>query len=338
VRLAENRLIFGPGPVRLDSTLEVPKEYLVEFRPGLRLTLAEGASLIIYGDLESVGRVDNPITVSGVDSTLNWGSLVIQGTRVDPSKVHIEYTTLTGGTGAQNNRTHFTAAFAVTDGVVTVHNSRFMNLNSEDGINLRYCEVDFQNNFVHRTPDDMIDLDFCHGVASGNLIEYGGGDGLDMSGSRMLLEQNHIRYCLDKGFSVGEGTIAEIRDNLIYDCRTGVASKDGSLAKIFDNGMARLEVGIALYRKKLTFGEPAAEVEGLALSDVESAFLVHPETHLKVSSAVRYVTEGAQAIKAKGYEQLNVRSKPSNADLEDLLFVNSAGLGIRNAAKLPQAQ
>jgi hypothetical protein len=33
-----------------------------------------------------------------------------------------------------------------------------------------------------------------------------------------------------------------------------------------------------------------------------------------------------------------VRSKPSNADLEDLLFVNSAGLGIRNAAKLPQAQ
>jgi hypothetical protein len=337
VRLAGSRLVFGPGPVRIDSTIEVPRDYTVEFRPGLQLTLAKGASLILYGDLESKGTANNPVTISGVDATLDWGSLVVQGTRMDPSNVRLEYTTLRGGTGAQNARAHFTGAFAVIDGVVTIHNSRFLDLNSEDGLNLRYSQLDFQNNLVRGAPDDVIDLDFCKGVAMGNLVEHGGGDGFDMSGSRMTIEQNRIRYCADKGISVGEGTIVEIRDNLIYDCRTGIASKDGSVAKIIDNGLARVAVGLALYRKKLTFGQPSAEVQGLALAEVETPLLVRPGAHLEITSSARYVSAGERPLRSDEYGELKTIGMPNGSAFEKMLFSNgNSEPGIQNAVRIPR--
>lgn len=337
VRLAGSRLIFGPGPVQIDSTIEVPREYTVEFRPGLELTLAEDASLIIYGDLESKGTASNPVSISGVGGTLDWGSLVVQGTRMDPSKVHLEYTIFRGGTGAENDRAHFTGAFAVTDGVVTIHNSRFLNLNAEDGINLRYSRVDFQNNLVRNSPDDVVDLDFCKGVAIGNLVEHGGGDGFDMSGSRMKIEQNRIRFCADKGISVGEGTIVEIRDNLIYSCRTGIASKDGSLAKIKDTGLARVAVGLALYRKKLTFGQPAAEVQGLALAEVQTPLLVRPGAHLDLVSSVRYVSPGERPLSFDEYGEIKTVGMPKGSQFDKVLFSNgNSEPGIQNAARIPR--
>ncbi len=336
VRLAGSRLSFGPGLVRIGSTIEIPREYTVEFRPGLRLEMAKGASLILYGDLESKGTAFSPVTIGGVDGTRDWGSLVVQGTRMHPSKVRLEHTTFRGGTGAQNARSHFTGAFAVTDGVVTVRNSRFLDLNAEDGINLRYSRVDFQNNLVRNSPDDVVDLDFCEGVAIGNLVEDGGGDGIDMSGSRMKIEQNRIRRCADKGISVGEGTTVEIRDNLIYNCRTGIASKDGSFAKIIDNGLARVAVGLALYRKKLTFPQPAAEVQGLALAEVQTPLLVRPGARLELSSSTRYVSAGEKALSFEEYGEIKTVGMPSGSKFENVLFSNgNEEPGIQNAARIP---
>jgi hypothetical protein len=336
VRVAGARLVFGPGPVRIDSTIEVPLEYTVEFRAGLQLKLAKGASLIIYGDLESIGTASSRVDISGVDGTLDWGSLVVQGTRMAPRKVSLAYTTIHGGSGAQNARTHFTGAFAVTDGVVKIHNSRFLNLNAEDGINLRYSQVDFQNNLVRNAPDDVVDLDFCEGVVIGNLVERGGGDGFDMSGSRITIEQNCIRDCSDKGISVGEGTIVEIRDNLIYSCRTGIASKDGSIAEIMNNGLARVAVGLALYRKKLTFGQPSAKVQGLALAEVETPLLVRPGAHLDLAESVRYVSAGEKPLAFEEFSEMETVGMPSGKDFEQVLFSNgNSEPGIQNATRIP---
>jgi hypothetical protein len=210
-------------------------------------------------------------------------------------------------------------------------------LNSEDGINLRYSKVDFQNNLVRNSPDDVIDLDFCEGVAMGNLVEDGGGDGFDMSGSRMRIEQNRIRRCADKGISVGEGTTVEIRDNLIYDCRTGIASKDGSIATIIDNGLARVAVGLALYRKKLTFGQPSATVQGLALAEVQTPLLVRPGAHLKLNTSVRYVSANEKPLPLDEYGEMRIVGMPSGGEFEKVLFSNgNSEPGIQRGARIPR--
>ena len=86
--------------------------------------------------------------------------------------------------------------------------------------------------------------------------EPGWGDGLDLSGSDMRIEGNTIRDCRDKGISVGERSTAVIVDNLVANCHVGIASKDDSRADIRNTGLANLEIGVALYVKKPTFGPP----------------------------------------------------------------------------------
>jgi hypothetical protein len=153
----------------------------------------------------------------------------------------------------------------------------------------------------------------------------------------MTIEQNRIRYCADKGISVGEGTIVEIRDNLIYDCRTGIASKDGSVAKIIDNGLARVAVGLALYRKKLTFGQPSAEVQGLALAEVETPLLVRPGAHLEITSSARYVSAGERPLRSDEYGELKTIGMPNGSAFEKMLFSNgNSEPGIQNAVRIPR--
>ena len=269
-------LTFAPGYVYLSSTLEVPKEYSVRLLPGLRLELARDASLIVHGNLEAIGTTANPIKISGRSAESRWGSLVVQGRRTSPSRVHLEHVSLHGGTGGENARSPFSGSLTVIDGVVIMRNCSFRDLEAEDGINIRYSKVFIRDNYVSNAADDAVDLDFCAGLFAGNEVSGAGGDCLDLSGSSLQVKNNLLSSCKDKGISVGERSAAEIIENRIRGCRTGIAAKDGSRVLVRSNVFARLEVAVALYRKKLTFAEPSAHVDSVDLKDVSSPWLLGP--------------------------------------------------------------
>jgi hypothetical protein len=264
---------FGPGRVRLLYTVEIPASHHVVFAPGLELKMGPGASLVIYGDLTSNGTAAAPVTVSGADPQGSWGGVFVQGTRTQPSSVRIEHTVFHGGTGGQNDRTSFTGSFSVHDGVVVIRSSEFLDAAAEDGINLKYAEVDLRGNLFRGSKSDAVDLDFCTGVFIGNNIENVGGDGLDLSGSKMEILENTIAHCADKGFSVGEKSDAVLIRNTVSNCYTGVAVKDSSQAVIRGGRLAGLEVGISLYVKKPTFGPSRAELQAVEIEDVGTKFL-----------------------------------------------------------------
>ncbi len=333
-RLAGNTILFGPGRVELGDTWEIPATYSVELRPGLELLLADGASLIVYGDLAGVGTAERPIRVGGATSDGGWGALVVQGTRVAPSAVHLEHVTLVGGSGGENARSHFTGALSVTDGVVTLRNSTFAGAAADDGINLKYSTVDLESNLFRGSSDDAVDLDFVSGTVVGDRFLDAGGDALDLSGSRIRVERIHVDGCGDKGISVGERTRAEIADALILGCKTGIASKDESIANIRHSGLARLDIGIALYRKKLSFGAPSATVEGVAFADVGTPFLERPDSHLEILSAARYVVGAERETEWPELVRLRLDRAPSERDLIDRLLRATGGArpyGVRTA-------
>ena len=226
----------------------------------------------------------------------------------------------------------------MTDGVVRLQECQFVEGDAIDGINLKYCKVDLRGNLFSRFSDDAVDLDFCQGTVVGNKISESGGDGFDLSGSEVLVEHNVIENGLDKGISVGERTRAEIKNNIILDCRTGIASKDGSHAFIEATGMARLEVGIALYRKKLTFGPPSAQVQGVVMVDVATAFLEQSGSTLKMSESARYVVGNVPTSKKNGMTILTIAHDPKERKLKTLLVANenqSASWGVLHANQLP---
>jgi hypothetical protein len=273
VRVEARRVIFGPGRVQLDHTIEIPSTHEVIFLPGLELEMERGVALMVYGDLTSVGRHGRRIRVSGSADGTSFGGVFVQGTRSTPRQVRMEHTVFEGGAGGQNERTYFTGPFAVHDGVVRMRSNEFRNSATDDGINLKYCEVDLEGNLFLGSADDAFDCDFCTGRVVDNRVVNSGGDGLDFSGSDLLVERNLVDRCGDKGVSVGEKTQLTLRDNEVRDCNTGIAVKDLSEAHLVDNRVLRAEVGLALYVKKPTFGPSRARVENLHLEQVATDYL-----------------------------------------------------------------
>jgi len=322
VRIEDRLIVWGPGRVVLDSTLDLSRDYEVVFAPGLELQLAEGASLLIRGGLQAIGAAQHPIRIGGAPG---WGALALQGTRTRPVEAELEHVHFTGGTGAQSERTRFSGTLSVHGGVVDMRNCRVQSSGAEDAVNLKHCDVQLHDNHVWNSPDDAVDLDFCIGEVSGNRIERAGGDGLDLSGARVTVERNAISDCDDKGISIGEGTYATVHANAITRCHTGIAVKDLSHAEISNCGLAHLEVGISLYIKKLTFGPSDARVEHLAFYEVASPFLCDRTCTLAQQGSVRY--HSAPLLSAAGTIPLDRDAVPppsSARELRDLLTADRA--------------
>ncbi|HXV61388.1 MAG TPA: right-handed parallel beta-helix repeat-containing protein [Vicinamibacteria bacterium] len=303
-------IVLGPGVVHLDATWEVPQSYSVQVEPGTTIELEDGASLIVYGDLTAVGTAREPIAVRGAKSKSGWGALVVQGRRAERSTVRLEHVILEGGAGAENDRTHFTGALSVTDAVISLRESRFVDIAAIDGINFKYCDVEMRNNVFSNTAEDAVDLDFCTGVVVGNHVFGAGGDGLDFSGSDLDVEQNIIENCVDKGMSVGEKTVARIRDNQIDRCYTGIASKDGSDVTIEATRLTGLDVGVSIYRKKLTFGTPVARLSRVVMADVNTAILDSHEGDLTVADSTLYVVGDEPRSSRRGLSVVRVKQVP----------------------------
>ncbi len=267
VQREANRIVFGPGSVTLEEVIEIPRRFHVVFAPGLSLAMGEGASLLISGDFTSVGTAVAPIAIFGKNGA-DWGAIAVQGTPTEPRRVHIAHTNFDGGTGAENDRTIFSGSLAVHGGLVRIEESTFRNGRAIDGINLKYSEVELIGNLFENSADDMLDCDFCNGRIVDNQIFDSGGDGLDFSGSKLQVDGNSVTRCADKGISVGERTTCEISNLEVTNCYTGVAVKDLSNASIMDSHFRNLEVGIALYIKKPTFGPSVASLENVRLENV----------------------------------------------------------------------
>ena len=273
VHVADGRVVFGPGIVRLEKSLTLPPHIDVVFSPGLDLRMGAGVSLGIYGDLLSRGTAAAPVRISGGAEEAAWGTVFVQGSRLRPRRVVLSHTVFDGGVGGENHRTLFTAPFAVHGGIVSLQDSKFLNSRAIDGINLKYADVDVRNVLIRGSVDDAFDCDFCEGEISMSRVEQVGGDGFDFSGSELLVEDNVVVRCGDKGFSIGEETRAELRGNRVEDCYTGIAVKDLSQAQILGGELSRVDIGVSLYVKKPTFGPSRVRVEGLKLNEVATDFM-----------------------------------------------------------------
>jgi len=233
-------------------------------------SVADGVSLILHGDLSSVGTAERPIRVSGAPG---WGGVFAHGSRTRPSHVRMEHTTFDGGMGGENSRVTFTAPFSLHAGTITLRSSHFLNSRAIDGVNFKYAEVDIRGMTIRGAADDAFDCDFCTGRVVGSVILDVGGDGLDFSGSDLLVQDSEVARCGDKGVSIGERSRLKLERIRVSDCYTGIAVKDQSDAEISDAYLARLEVGISLYVKKPTFGPSHARVERVELDAVSTSLL-----------------------------------------------------------------
>lgn len=277
VSVSGKNVYFGPGIVTIDKTIELPDGYNVYFQPGLNLRIYKGVNLVINGDLKSVGSDAEKIIVDKAGKE-NWGSIAVFGSQLHPAKVLIKNTEFDGGAGGLNERHVFNSGLYIVDADVDADGLEVNNGIGDDGINIVYSKVHITNSKFTNNSGDGLDLDFCNGDVKNNVFTDSGGDALDLSGSRLNISGNIFKGCGDKGISAGERTVSDIYDNTIKNCVIGVASKDGSDIQVKNVTIENTETGVAVYRKKLTFGKPQMQIDNLIMKDVHNAVYIGTES------------------------------------------------------------
>jgi len=303
-------VVFGPGNVYINKTINIPHNYNVEIRKGTNIYLNEDVSIIINGSLIARGTKQEIIRILAADKQKTWGSFILLGKSNEPSTARIEYLKMTGGKGFETNQVIYTASLAAVDVDIQIKNSWFQKSMANDGINLKYSNIKLEGNRFTNSKNDALDLDFCVGEITNNEFVNAGGDAIDFSGSRISVTGNLIEKCYDKGISVGEGTTADIKGNVISKCKTGIAVKDGSRALIDQVGLLNLSVGIALYQKKQTFNKPSINVENVIFKDVQIPLLDRNDFKVMISKSIQYVNKDRIGTVTTGIENIEYLFAP----------------------------
>jgi hypothetical protein len=163
----------------------------------------------------------------------------------------------------------FTGGFAVHDGDLRLAHVRVLDMQSEDGINLKNGHIQMRDTLVSGGASDGMDLDFVTGEVRGSVFLDNAGDGLDLSGSRVVVAGNRFEGMGDKGISVGEDSHPVIVNNLLRGNAIGLSTKDLSFARVAFTTFVGNATAIEAKRKKPMFGGAGGEF-------VNSVFSANP--------------------------------------------------------------
>ncbi len=245
------------GAVTISGTVIVPEGVPLILQPGTDLTLKPRANILCYGGFRSVGTPEQPIRIHGDGSGQPFGVLAVVR---PPQKVVVRYTEFRDGGQAQINGLLFTGGFAVHDGDLQLLNSQFVDMQSEDGVNLKNGRIEMRDCLFANSASDGIDIDFGVGEVSNCKFINILGDGLDLSGSRVTITASWFENIGDKGISVGENSHPIIVNNFFRNCVIGFSTKDLSHARVAHSTFIDNKLAIEAKRKKPFFGGGSAEV------------------------------------------------------------------------------
>jgi hypothetical protein len=101
-----------------------------------------------------------------------------------------------------------------------------------------------------------------------------GGDAVDVSGSRVELRDVFAKDVMDKVVSAGEESNLRIINLRVENASIAIASKDLSRVEVRGGHGRNLEIGLAAYIKKPTYGPAWIEAEGFLMEGVTSPVVV----------------------------------------------------------------
>ena len=256
-------LIVKTGAYIIKDNIKTPYGYQVVLEPGVKLSLAPDVSVLIRGSLIAEGTEDNKIIVKSLDSEKPFGTFSIYPESKN-SKVKLTNFEINGGSEAVLDGVYFSGQISIHSAKVFINNSSFLNSKSDDGINIKFSEVEIKNSKFMNNIGDQIDLDYCKGVFINNKLiiekykklKNTETDGLDISGTDIVIKKNIFENFSDKGISVGEKSYPLISMNTFNNNNIALAIKDSSIAKIEKNIFNNNNEDISLYIKKKFYEAP----------------------------------------------------------------------------------
>ena len=231
----------------------IPKGLNVFLKAGETIDLISSSSILSYSAFNINGEIDKMVKVISSDST-GEGIHIIQNN--DSSKIN--YLDFSNQSSLYDtlkyNHQSLPSAFTVYGGKVTIENSDFSNLKSEDAVNLFRCKFKIVDIKIENTFSDAFDADFCSGFMKNCNFINCGNDGVDISGGRLEISESKFLNIKDKAISAGEESKLKAIKCTIRNSSMGIISKDLSVVESIENKLLDCEIGYCAFQKKGEFG------------------------------------------------------------------------------------
>ena len=265
-----NSVVLKKRNTIIRNKIMIPKELKVILKAGETIDLTSSGSILSYSAFNINGEIGKMVKVTSSDST-GEGIHIIQNN--DSSKIN--YLDFSNQFSLYDTLKYIhqslTSAFTVYGGKVTIENSDFKNLKSEDAVNLFRCEFKIGNIKIENTFSDAFDADFCVGFLKNCSFLNCGNDGVDISGGRLEISESKFLNIKDKAISAGEESKLKASKCTVQNSSMGIISKDLSVVESIENKLLDCEIGYCAFQKKGEFG-PA---EILSTSDEITNCLVN---------------------------------------------------------------
>ena len=228
----------------------------------------------------SNGTKENPVIFTSDDT--GWGGVLVTNSEAR-SKVNFLTCSNANGIGPlvqdkglDRNGWMLTGAVTFNRSNVDIFNSRFMDINSEDALNIVSSDFTIQGCYFSKLASDAFDGDFVNGTIQDCFFSAINGDGVDFSGSNAEVSASKFLNIIDKAISVGEGSLVKVSNCKIENVSFGVVSKDMSTTEVFNNTeIVNANIAaFAAFQKKSSFGPATINIRDSNISESKMISLI----------------------------------------------------------------
>ena len=258
----DKRLVLEKGEYDVYQNVIVPRGYTMILEAGVIWNMAPNVNFLSRDKIELRGTEADPIVIRRLDPGSAWGSFGVVSAVGESIVNHA--TIRGGGAGTRTfvNGIFFTGQLNFFHSNVSIRNSRILDSDGEDGLNIKKAHFTIDNTIFSNNQGDAFDGDWVTGSVTSSRFTTNGNDGLDFSGAKVTLRDIVFSGMGDKAISVGEQSKVDIVNCLIEKSIFGITSKDLSIVRVYGSVVYNNRYGLAAYRKKPLFGGGQVEFNG----------------------------------------------------------------------------
>jgi parallel beta-helix repeat protein len=237
---------------QIDRDVRIGKDEVLIIRPGTRVELAQGASLLSCGRIRANGTAASPILFTKLPHAFSWGVVAIQGAGAHGSV--FEHCIFEYGSDDDLEGVFYSGTLSIYNADAVISHCLFRYSQGDDGVNAKFSHTDVAHSTFIDNKADGYDVDFSSGLIARNLFERNGNDGIDCGTAHPTIRDNRLLNSGDKGISIGERSRPAVEGNFIAYCNVGIAVKDQSQPELRNNTFLSNTVAVSAYQKKKSFG------------------------------------------------------------------------------------
>ena len=273
-----DKLFLKNKSSNINKNLFIPPGYEVILKGGDEIILGNN-SFIFSNSNWTIGDLNKKTYIRG-NKENPGGGIIIYDNKKNNYVINCEFKYLTGlKKNIVSNDNNFYKERIIMGALnffqtnVTIENSSFNNIYSEDAVNIVSSNYLIKNSYFKNVKSDAIDIDFSDGkIINSNFVNIGN-DAIDFSGSNSEISFINFTEVVDKGISIGENSFIKLNNINGKASLVGIASKDGS--KAFANNITFFDIDypFTAYQKKKAYTNGQLFIENYSIDNFKRKFI-----------------------------------------------------------------